>query len=304
MGKIRTLHGDIEKEDLGFTYVHEHLITCPPSHQLDRDLELSDYEASLNELKIFKQVGGDTLIDASTLDYGRDAKQMAQMSKEANTHVIAVTGFNKNLYFPKWVEEKSVTEITDILVKDVMEGMDGTSHKAGHIKSGSSYNVIHPLEEKVTRAASRAQKETGGPMWIHTEAGTMGMEMLDIIESEGVDLSLVVVGHSDRNCDPYYHKSLASRGAYVQFDGPGKVKYYPDSTRVACVKELLNAGFEKQMLISGDMGRASYLTSYGGGPGFAYIKTKFIPRMIAEGVSEDHIKRIFYTNPAEWLARF
>lgn len=304
MSKIRTILGDIEKHELGFTYVHEHLITYPPVVQQDRDLEISNYQASLNELKIFKQVGGDTLVDASTLDYGRNAQQMAKMSQQANTHVIAVTGFNKNLYFPQWVTDKSITEITDMLVKDVTEGMDGTNHKAGHIKSGSSYNVIHPLEEKVTRAACRAQKETGAPMWIHTEAGTMGMEMLDIIESENVDLSLVVVGHCDRNCDPYYHKSLANRGAYVQFDGPGKVKYYPDSTRVACVKELLNAGFEKQMLISGDMGRASYLTSYGGGPGFAYIKTKFIPRMIAEGITEDNIQRIFYTNPAEWLARF
>lgn len=304
MAKIRTLLGDIDKADLGFTYVHEHLITCPPPIQKDRDLELSDYDASLAELKIFKSVGGDTLIDASTLDYGRDGGKMAQMSKEANTNVIAVTGFNKSLYFPQWVSDKSINEITDILVRDVMEGMDGTPHKAGHIKSGSSYNYIHPLEDKVTRAAARAQKETGAPMWLHTEAGTMGMEMLDILESEGIDLGLVVVGHCDRNCDPYYHKSLLKRGAYVQFDGPSKVKYYPDSTRIACVKEILNAGFDKQMLISGDMGRASYLTSYGGGPGFAFIKTKFIPRMIDEGISEDHIKQIFYTNPAEWLARF
>ncbi|MBL4767504.1 MAG: phosphotriesterase-related protein [Rhodobacteraceae bacterium] len=304
MAKIRTLLGDIEKSELGFTYVHEHLITFPPLHQKDRDLELSDYDASLSELKTFKSVGGVTLVEASTLDYGRDSAQMVSMSKAASVNVVAVTGFNKSLYFPKWVEEKSLTEITDMLIRDVMEGMDGSEHKAGHIKSGSSYNFIHPLEEKVTRAAALAQKVTGAPLWLHTEAGTMGMEMLDILEDEGIDLGLVVVGHSDRNADPYYHRSMATRGAYVQFDGPGKVKYYPDSVRVECVKKLLDGGFSKQLLISGDMGRASYLAGYGGGPGFAYIKTKFIPRMIAEGVSEENIHRIFVENPADWLAKF
>ena len=43
MKKIRTILGDIEREKLGFTYTHEHLIAVPPVHQKDRDLELNDY---------------------------------------------------------------------------------------------------------------------------------------------------------------------------------------------------------------------------------------------------------------------
>lgn len=304
MSKIRTVLGDIKKEDLGFTYSHEHLHAVPPQSQKDRDLEISDYDKTLKELLNFKAVGGQTLVEASTLDYGRDGSTLKKMSKEAGVNVVATTGFNKHIYYPKWVEEKSIEEIKDVLVRDIEVGMDGTDAKAGFLKGGSWYNLVHPLEDKTTRAISRAHKETGAPIWIHTEAGTMGMEMVDILEEEGIDLTKVAVGHLDRNADPYYHLKLAERGVYIQFDGPGKVKYYPDSIRVSLVKNLINHGFLDKLLIYGDMGRASYLHAYGGGPGFKFIKTKFIPRLIDEGITKEEIDTIFKNNPANWLSQF
>ncbi|MBR9652706.1 phosphotriesterase family protein [Thalassovita aquimarina] len=304
MANIRTVNGDISAEGLGLIYSHEHLITCPPAVQKDRDLELASYECSLQELKNFRDVGGTLLVEATTLDYGRDPAKMARMSKEAGVPVVAVSGFNKAAYFPLWVETTPVNEIADKMIRDVSEGMDGGPHKAGHLKSGGSYNFIHPLEEKTTRAVGRAHCETGAPIWLHTEAGTMGNEMLDILEDEGVDLSHVVIGHCDRNADPYYHKSIADRGAHVQFDGVSKVKYYPDCIRIASIKAMLDAGHGARLLISGDMGRASYLAGYGGGPGFSYIATKFIPRMRDEGIPEAAIEQIFKKTPADWLAKF
>lgn len=304
MSKIRTVLGDIDEGKLGVTYSHEHLWTNPPASQKDRDLELTDYEASVSELWRFKKAGGDSLLDATTLDYGRDASKLARMSKETGVHVVATSGFNKHIYFPKWVGALTIEEIIPKLVRDVTIGMDGTDAKAGFLKAGSWDQLIHPLEEKVTRAVARAQLQTDAPIWLHTEAGTMGMEMLDILEEEGVDLSKVAVGHSDRNADPYYHLQLANRGAYVQFDGTSKIKYYPDSTRVSLIKNMLDNGFSKQLLISADMGRQHYLHAYGGGPGFEYILKKFIPRLLDEGISQDHIDEIFTKNPARWLAQF
>lgn len=132
----------------------------------------------------------------------------------------------------------------------------------------------------------------------------MGMEVLDILEQEGVDFSTVALGHLDRNADEYYLLKLADRGIYIQFDGPGKVKYYPDSIRVQLIKSLISHGHEDRLLISGDMGRASYLEGYGGGPGFRFIKTKFIPRLLEEGVTQEQIDKIFIENPRRWLAVF
>lgn len=127
--KIRTVLGDINKEDLGFTYSHEHLWTNPPASQKDRDLELTDYEASVSELWRFQKAGGNALVDATTLDYGRDASKLVQMSKETGVNVVATSGFNKHIYFPKWVEALTIDEIKQKLIRDVTIGMDGMKQK-------------------------------------------------------------------------------------------------------------------------------------------------------------------------------
>ena len=93
----RTVCGDIQAEEMGFTYPHEHLYAVPPTCQKDRDLEVSDYEGSVAELKLFKSVGGQTLVEASTLDYGRNLSLLKKMSEETGVHVIATTGFNKHI---------------------------------------------------------------------------------------------------------------------------------------------------------------------------------------------------------------
>ncbi len=304
MKKVRTVTGDIPAEEMGFTYPHEHLHAVPPPQQKDRDLELSDYDKSVKELLNFKSAGGCTLVEASTIDYGRDLNLLKKMSIESGVNVVGTTGFNKHIYYPGWVEEKSTEEIADMLLRDITEGGDGGDVKAGFLKIGTYYNYIHPLEEKTAVAAVIAQKKTGAAIWGHTEAGTMGLEVLEILKREGADFSHVCLGHLDRNPDEYYLLKLAEQGIYLQFDGPGKVKYYPDSVRVALIKSLISHGHIDQMLISGDMGRASYLEAYGGGPGFKFIASKFIPRLLDEGISEEDIHKIFYDNPQRWLATF
>lgn len=303
MGKVTTVLGDIDSSLLGFTYVHEHLFSVPPQNQKDRDLELSSFDNSLYELEQFKKVGGETLVEASTIDYGRNSVALKKMSELTGVNVIATTGFNKNMYYPSWVSERTVEEIAEYMIRDIEVGIDGTNIRAGQIKTGGSYNVIHPQEEKVTHACAIAHLKTGKPLWCHTEAGTMGHEILDIYSSNNIPMSHICVGHLDRNLDEEYLLSLADRGIFIQFDGPGKVKYYPDSMRIEMLKSLKEHGHLKQILISGDMGRASYLKGYGGGPGFEFIKMKFIPRLMRNGFTEDDIKQIFITNPKEWLGQ-
>jgi len=304
MPKVRTVLGDIDVEELGFTYTHEHLFCVPPANQPDRDFELSDYDCSLYELNEFKKVGGKTLVEGSTIDYGRNPEAYRRMSKSSGVNVVCTTGFNKYRYYQEWVKEATVDDLAAYMIRDVEEGCYGTDIKAGQIKTGGSYNVLHPDEIKVTHACALAHQETGAPLWCHTEYGTMGNEIVEIYESYNIDPSKIVVGHSDRNCDPEYLLSLADHGVYVGFDGCGKIKYYPDSTRIEMLKILKDHGYVNRIMISGDMGRASYLKGYGGGPGFAYIATKFIPRMLRNGFTQDDIDQIFIRNPKDWLGQF
>lgn len=303
MAKIRTVLGDIRPDDVGFTYTHEHLISHPPKWRIeeDPDLELPDIEKAIEELEYFHAAGGKCVVEGTAIDYGRDAEALRHIATHVPVHIVATTGFNKGAYYPDWVKEMSVDDVTQLLVEEITNGIGDTGVRAGQIKIGSSYNVITPEEEKITRAAARAHKITGAPIWVHTELGTMGLEQLDLLEEEGVDLSKVAVGHSDRNPDPHYHLEILRRGAYIQFDCVSKVKYHPESVTIELIKNVLGHGYGDRLLVSGDMGRKSYLRAYGGGPGLEYIITKFVRRLLEERLSETVISKIFVENPARWL---
>ena len=76
MSFIRTFNGDIKPEDLGLTYSHEHIVCRPPywvEHQAD-DLLLDDKEKSKLDVLDFKNLGGQAIVDATAIDYGRDVK--------------------------------------------------------------------------------------------------------------------------------------------------------------------------------------------------------------------------------------
>ena len=68
------------------------------------------------------------------------------------------------------------------------------------------------------------------------------------------------------------------------------------------LKKLCDAGFEDQILISGDMGRKTYLSAYGGGPGFSFLLEKFLPRLLNEGFSQKLVDKFFKVNPANYLS--
>ena len=110
----------------------------------------------------------------------------------------------------------------------------------------------------------------------------MALEQIAYLKEEGVDISHVSFGHMDSNLDTWMHTKVAEQGAYLCFDVIGKMKYGPESARIDCILELVHRGFGKQILISGDFARKSYLTHYNYGPGYKYIIKTWIPRLKEE----------------------
>ncbi|MGW8824168.1 phosphotriesterase family protein [Paenibacillus lautus] len=324
MGFIRTLHGDISKEELGFTYSHEHIV-CRPAYWQERgvdDLLLDDKEKSKRDVLDFKQHGGCSIVDATAVDYGRDVQAVQEIALETGIRIVGTAGFNKSFLwdakikeelkpligdyesYPQWIEAKSINELADFVIREVEEGLEGTPFKAGQVKFGTGYNRITPLEEKTLRAVARAHHETKAPIHSHTEVGTMALEQIELLKSEGVDLSYLSLGHMDRNPDPYYHEQIAATGAYMSFDGIGKIKYAPESTRISLILELVRKGYEDQILISGDTARKTYYKHYDYGLGLEYIISKWVPRFVDEANRSGFdgrklVEKFFVSNPAD-----
>ena len=65
---IRTILGDIAPDKLGWCQCHEHLFLADgPSRKISAALYMDDYDKSLAELKLYKQAGGVSLVDAQPL---------------------------------------------------------------------------------------------------------------------------------------------------------------------------------------------------------------------------------------------
>lgn len=301
---IRTVLGDIDPTDLGVCYPHEHVLCSPPPDVADRDLEMDSEAAAIQELTWFKQAGGHALVDMTPADYGRNAPGMKRVSEATGIHIIATTGLHKDKYSARMVKDKSIEELADHFARDVMEGVDGTDIKAGVIKAASSLNTITPNEEKVFRAAAKAHHMTGAAISTHTEAGTMGLEQIQLLTAEGADPQHIIIGHIDRKLEWDYHLAMLKTGVTLSYDQISKEKYVPDSQRVEFILRLVKEGFGKQIVLGGDLARKSYWPSYGtgGGPGLTYILWRFIPWLRSEGLSEDAIQDLLVNNPARVLA--
>jgi len=120
---------------------------------------------------------------------------------------------------------------------------------------------------------------------------------------QGLPGDRLIFCHLDRAiADITIHKEICAHGIYLEYDTIGRPKYHDDEKEAGIILELLDAGYEKQLLLSLDTTRAR-LASYGGTPGLTHILDKFIPLLLKRGLTEAHIRSFFVENPAQAFAR-
>ncbi len=108
MSFIRTLDEDIPKEELGFTYSHEHIV-CRPAYWSERgedDLLLDDPAKSKQDVLDFKKHGGQVIVDATAVDYGRDVPAVHDIMEQTGVRIIGTAGFNKSFLWDASIKEE------------------------------------------------------------------------------------------------------------------------------------------------------------------------------------------------------
>jgi predicted metal-dependent phosphotriesterase family hydrolase len=172
------------------------------------------------------------------------------------------------------------------------------------------------LDRWYLKGVAQAQLRTNLRIYTHTPpegCPSCALEQLAIFESQGVDPRHVCIGHlGDFQLaqDPGWatHKTIAKRGAYIGFDSFGapldlaSVKHEVTSAeKVRMVLQLLEAGYEDQILFSGDLFKDKDLkANYGAG--FSAPLTMFFPKLRYAGVSESVIRKMAVDNPRRFFA--
>lgn len=198
---IRTVLGDIPADQIGATDAHDHLIRSGgPEIKLDPAFLMDDVETAKKEFGRFLDAGGRTMVCMDPIGCGRNVSKMLEVAKayEGKGNIVMTTGFQKGgNYCPNtsFLATVDTNIVAKYMIAEVAEGMDLNSYngpyvertiaKAGVIKAGTSYRIITKLEQKALAVAAITQKETGCPISMHTDFGTMGSEILDEIEKNG-----------------------------------------------------------------------------------------------------------------------
>ena len=138
--------------------------------------------------------------------------------------------------------------------------------KAGILKCATDHPGVTPAVEEVLRAVARAHRATGVPISTHTEPATRrGLEQQKVFESEGVDLSRVVIGHSGDTADLEYLEELLARGSYLGMDRFGLYGILSFEERVRTVVELCERGHVERLVLSHDAACYNDWLPQGGG---------------------------------------
>jgi predicted metal-dependent phosphotriesterase family hydrolase len=312
MGYIQTVTGPIASETLGITYMHEHLLCdqrrCRPDglrrpRSEGNLMVLDDMEIAVREMREIKSLGAEAIVEVTMQAWGRDVARLRQISETTGMKIVATSGFYVEHCHPAFVSARTIDELSHELVGEITKGVGETGIRTGLLKSAISRPVVEGPEEKCARAVARAHLATGATITSHTSGssrfeilgGNIGMLLLDVLESEGVDPHRVIIGHVDENADIRNLERLCHRGAYVQFDVIGKRHWMLDETRADLIAELVRRGHVAHLLLSMDRARKSELKSYGG-LGYAYLLTHFIPMLQKAGLVEGTIREMMVDN--------
>lgn len=320
---VRTILGDIDPSKLGITDCHDHLIKNggPESHE-HPDFIMLSIEAAIKECESYYRLGGRSMCIMDPPNVGRDVVKTLKIAEALRDKVnlIMCTGFHKAAFYDKyssWLAEVPIDEIVKLTVAEVVEGMDLYNYngpyvkrgpaKAGMIKAGTGYAAIDRLEFKSLEIAARTSIETGCPILVHTQLGTMAYEAAKYMIDFGANPRKIQLSHCNKNPDRYYYEKIITElGVTLCLDGPDRVKYYSDSTLADNIKWLVDRGYSKNITLALDAGRILYQENYGIEKGkmcfgFPYLFERFIPLLKKVGVQSEHLADMLINNPREIL---
>ena len=256
-GKVQTVLGPINPEDMGITLYHEHLLTSlaawyeEPYEASEKGLaqqpvskenlwwvrthrpnnldnaQLADKQTAIDEAMQFKLNGGMTIAEVSSIGLARDPVGLKHIALATGLNIIMGSGYYIGASHPPELEKMTENEIAERIIKDITVGTGDTGVKAGIIGEIGCSRPLQDGEKKVLRASAIAQRKTGAPLMIHPAFDDdITLDIVNIIKDAGADLNHTVICHVNVYAFTLETlRKIADAGCYLGFESFGNLGY-------------------------------------------------------------------------------
>lgn len=306
----RWLNGKIELGNVGFVKQY------PYSNRYNVTFNDSDSAtAVLEDVKLFREFGGGTIVENSNHGLKRDLSLMKKVSEATGINVIAGTGYYVAAVQNPATLNLSVEDMYNLMVKEMTEGCEENPNiKTGFIGEVGSTWPIEKFEKRAIQATGEAQTQLRCPISFHPGRDPAApLEIIRIYAEAGGDSRKAVLSHLDRTLtnNNALLEFADDTKCYCQFDLFGtECSFYQlnpaidmlsDAQRIEKVKTLRDEGKLERVLLSHDIHTKHRLVNFGG-HGYAHILNNILPKMKIKGFSQEEIDTITMINPKEWLS--
>jgi len=337
-GKIQTVLGLIEPDQLGRTLMHEHVLCDirPPTTRGDNDLGpeitlenvwqlnygrgikragrkymLDLEDIATREVEMMKHDGGDAIVELTCGGLSPDPAGLRRIAEGTGVHLVMGCGYYVNDYQDPKNHGRAVDDFAQEMIGQILNGAWGTDVRAGMIGEIGCSAPWTDLEKRVMQAALVAAAETGAAINVHPGRDPdQPQEVADFIRAAGHPTERIVISHIDRTVfdEPRLLK-LADSGVTIEFDLFGQESSYyglsdidmpNDATRLRLIRALIDKGHLDRVVISHDICYRTRLTAFGG-HGYGHIFRNVVPMMRKRGYSDAEIDAILVGNPRRLL---
>lgn len=359
-----TVKGSINAEDLGFTSMHEHVLTkltatipdiaktlpipdnrFPPEQGakiktqdlsyyrcgyfvISEDCRDTDDEALMQlEVNDYKVAGGSAMLDCSAPGIRPNIQGVKRISENTDVHIVACTGLYAEEYWPDKFKRLSVKQLINYILEELNHGIEGTDIRAGHIKA--AVNKITDKQMNYLDAAVAASGETGTSITTHLGFKTTleeGRHVWQHMKTKGMNMERLLLCHFQQYIQTFelkaliedpnawrpqldYAKEVLDQGINICLDAFGLVWSLEhaglvspsDAYHLAAIVELIDQGYEDQIVIGTDI-YLKIMTRRYGGHGYIRLLNYVVPTLRDLGVSNAAIHKITVENPARILS--